>query len=406
MTRKIGVVPKIFLQALTEFPQQIRELAKFERTLKDKRLSSSEKKILECWLLLRDKEYEAIIDQLTPLNCEVEIVESQRLLILGIAFNNKSEFKAANELLKKALDKFPASYNFDLNTIRYRIFFNLFVTYKNLNQLDQLKLVLRTMSGLAHSPLQRISFEICRLSYANQCEDTKVADKSLGLLQELAEEMSEYQKVTYLQELFQYSLIKEQFDQCSEVLSELATSKKYFSRSNYKFMKQVLNSLVNDQALYLYETDFQLGSELYWQVKTLLALEACQTQSANLAWSELNKIKSHVYLENFCFKGPKCLFKLSLNKFLSTQNKSVEILEVTGGENKLELLYQILLGQTTPLSKDEIYRLLWGELPVDKMALNKLERIASRLRTEKSVEIISRKGCYFMKKKDSLRKVA
>ncbi|MFZ4714897.1 MAG: hypothetical protein ACOYL6_14355 [Bacteriovoracaceae bacterium] len=394
--------PKIFLQGLSQFPQTMQEITKFNRLMTDKRLTQNEKKILESWLLLRDKEYDQIIALLTPMSCNIDIVESQRLLILGIAWNSKAQYQKALELVAQSLAKLPVRYAINLDTIRFRTLYNLFVINENLRDLNQMKKLLAKMSSTPIPPAQRIHYELCRLSYANQTEDFSSAERIIDNLSDVQEEMSEYQKITFSVELFQYYLLQNLYGSCEKVLQEISSTRKYLLSSDFRFMKQLLAYLTHDSTLYLYEADFTNSPERYLQVKTLLALEACNMDHAQQAWEELKAKNKELYQGNFVFKGQKCLFSLCLQKFLRGKESKIELVtisQIQSSSNKMEALYQILQAQTSPINKLDLYFLLWGEKPTDKFALNKLEKLVYRVRQEYSVTISSRKGCYFLSTK-------
>ena len=100
------VKAKTFFTALREFHDHPQKVRKY---FKDNRITQAEKKILECWYLLRDGNSEEVIALLEKMPSQSdELVDSQRNLMLGLAYNNSSRFQeaaqkveAAAEVLKK-----------------------------------------------------------------------------------------------------------------------------------------------------------------------------------------------------------------------------------------------------------------------------------------------------------------
>jgi DNA-binding response OmpR family regulator len=65
-------------------------------------------------------------------------------------------------------------------------------------------------------------------------------------------------------------------------------------------------------------------------------------------------------------------------------------------QSKLDLLLKLLSTSETPLTKGNIYEQLWDQAPEFKDDLKKLTRLISRARSERGVEIKSRKGTYYV----------
>jgi hypothetical protein len=132
------------------------------------------------------------------------------------------------------------------------------------------------------------------------------------------------------------------------------------------------------------------------QLRFIQALEETDLEKANKHWKDLTKMMPDVYQENFVFNGKKCLFSLCLNKHLF---KTVRAQPIVRNENNslVDALYQLLSNSSSPLSKSYIYEYLWNEIPIEKEDFNKLERLVSRMRSEKGVDAISRKNTYSIK---------
>jgi hypothetical protein len=78
-----------------------------KKSLADKRLTNNEKKIIEAYILIRsNKNAEAVklLDALPP--SDLPFVEAQRALLTGLALNNLSHFKEAEESILKSVPVF------------------------------------------------------------------------------------------------------------------------------------------------------------------------------------------------------------------------------------------------------------------------------------------------------------
>ena len=123
--KKLKVIA--FIEALNAFHTDFRETQKY---FKDQRLTQAEKKILECWLLLRDGRFDDILAILPKLSVDYdELVGSQKNLIWGITHNNRNDYDQALPYIQKSLEEIQS---YHLPRLEFNVVNNLFVVYLNL----------------------------------------------------------------------------------------------------------------------------------------------------------------------------------------------------------------------------------------------------------------------------------
>jgi hypothetical protein len=378
---------KTFLQALNLFPE---ELKRAKHYLDDKRLSQSEKTILAAWFLLRDGKNIEVIESIQKLMINDEIVELEKNLLLGIAYNNKAEFKQAKFFLEESIDKIA---QFPLKRQTFLAYYNLFIVHYNLMDVGSMQLVfkelIRHKSG-SKSDTRAILF--CELCLQISTNNHSRVEKLFLDLDKLESETSESQVYSYQIIKFNYYIQNEQFEACVAALEKLKQFRKFQISANFKFMKTLLNFLTEDKTIYLYEQDFMTVPVLLWQVQVLKHLEASEVLEAKAAWARLSEIDPVHFKPEFNYQGAKNLFSLCLQKLRPSENKSVHI----QGRTKEEKLLNILQNSLHPVRKEELYSLIWGEEVQNKDDYNKLKTMVMKIRQTTGIDIQSKKGCYLI----------
>ena len=165
-------------------------------------------------------------------------------------------------------------------------------------------------------------------------------------------------------------------------------------------MKKLLDHITNDSPIYAYDQDFENTPVLLHQIKVIQAPEGKKTEEAAYQWEQLKSIAPDTYKDNFQYNSTRCLFSLCLDKHKQNDVSSTHF-NVSDSLPKLEALEAMLKQSKCPLPAGLIFEVIWGHAPEDKHDLRKVSNLISRLKIEKKLDIVFRKGTYELKCKAS-----
>lgn len=381
---------KTFYKILLEFSANP---AKAKQCLSDKRLTSTEKKIVEGHLLIRNNENQLALDLMRKLSpSELPFVEGQRKFLMGLALNNLSYFGEAEKMIKESLDVFK---KFQTHYFHFAGNFMLFTIYSNRNQTQQMKQTLEILESIpVISDVQVLRVLRCRFDYYSMV-DAAQARLILAEIEPKKKDMTEGDIISQLVCEFMFFVQLEELDQCEKILNEMKKYRKFNLTENFNFMKKLLAHLKTNAPIYLYGDDFKATPMLYLQLKVIHSFEEKNVKGAETFWNELHVFNPEIYLPDFKYAGTKCLFSLCLDKHRISYKEKIDIPKVED-LSQLDALVELLMSSQSPLSKNHIYEYLWNELPEDKDDMKKLTRLISRVRSERGIDIKSRKGTYFI----------
>lgn len=388
-------VAKTFIKAIDEFHQKPES---FKKYLSDKRLTVYEKTLLKAWNDLRHSRFQEIIDSLDKLKgIQDEFIVAQKDLILGITYNDKSNFTLAIRYLEQA-EKVLNTYDYPY--FHFMIQYNKFVCYYNMKNKVGVKSTFVKLKKINPNHLrQKISFLDCAFTYYLYGKDYNSAYDSLCSLKNYYQQMNDQLKAGYFYNWFQYAISLEDFELAQKNLDRLKNFKVYHSGTNSLYMKVVLDFLWKGKPIYIQEAKYKEYPSLYWQLKVLKSLEECNYEDALTFWKKLQVNSYETYQENFTYSGDICLFSLALKKFEKVIKKSSSIEnKINTGDNKEELLLKSLLDSEIPIPKNVLFRLIWKEEMKDHKDDLKIQKLISRLRDKTKHEIRFKKGCYYLKR--------
>ncbi len=394
--------PKTFLEALKLVHSNPKKAKTF---LQDKRLSLAEKKILNSWFHLKNCLHSEIIKEIENLAVDSELVESQKILILGLTYNNMGELNQASVLLHKAfelIEKHP------LPEHQFICLYNLFIISYNLGHEKDMFSTLDLMDVLATAGLNERQ-AICHLqskfnylTFKNQFEE---ASHYLEELELKKAEMTDPVIMSHLISKFQYFLKQSLFDYCEATMQEMKKYRLFRHTPNFIFMRLSLDHIIYNRPLYFYEKDFKDSKLLFHQLKVIKSFEESNFQEAEKYWRILSKTDSNIYQDNFVYKGQVNLFSLCLSKYKIQKQQSAPMPELSN-KNKSEAIVKILQSRSYPIPKEELFEALWGRKPVDQTDDDKLKNLIYYVRKNKGLVIGFRKGCYSLKTSSKGDKVA
>lgn len=393
------MLQKTFYKTLLEFSL---DPTKAKKCLQDKRLTLTEKKIVEAWLLIRNNQNDEAVQYMRSLPAsEYEFVEGQRKLVLGHALNSLSHFEESEKFIKDALEHFE---NFEVPYFKFIGNLLLFTIYSNRNLIPEMFERLQNMEKLPQeSKLQKIKLLRCQFDYYALVDESK-ARALLSEIDKHKASMSEGDITAHLICEFMFFVSVEELDRCEVILEEMKSYRKFNLTENFNFMKKTLAHLNHNAPIYLYGDDFKAVPVLFEQLKVIQNFEENNHQEAKVYWEKLQTRFPETYADQFHYNGPTCLFSLCLKKHL---RPAFELITTDRPKfsSKLDLLIDIMSRATTPVTKGQLYECLWGTHPEDKTDMAKLTKLISRARSEHGFEIKTRKGTYYVEKVPEKKKI-
>src|SRR4051812_38309751 len=127
---------KTFMFSMNLFDLTLKQKQNY---LSDKRLTLVEKEIVRCTISLKDCLYTEIISKLKNIRGQNDLVESQRTLVLGIAYSASGDSRNAIPELEKSLKTF---HDYKLKRYEFYALNQLFFSYYNLKNNSQIASIL------------------------------------------------------------------------------------------------------------------------------------------------------------------------------------------------------------------------------------------------------------------------
>lgn len=151
---------KTFIHALNLCLTDIRKAKKF---LKDQRLTLAEKTILSGYFNIRDNHNDWVVKNLSALKSQDPVVESQRLLLLGMALNNLSNYEAALPHLVASIELLKGV---NLAQQTFNAYHNLFIVQLNLkNKIDLGNILEKLHAYATPTEIEKISLKKCEFCF-------------------------------------------------------------------------------------------------------------------------------------------------------------------------------------------------------------------------------------------------
>lgn len=384
-----NVNAKTFIDALRNYQDGPKKMQKY---FSDQRLTIAEKKILECWMLLGDNHFFKILSILDGLSTSYDpLVEAQKYLILGITLNNKSECQQAIPLILKSYEVIRT---YPIPRHHFIAINNLFIAYLNYKDEKGMKYCLDEMKKMKLEGVrQKIMLLHARFNYLAFKGELQKAWTFLEEADQYRDEMTDVAAIGHFVNQYVYYVKAGEFEKCFEVLARMKKQRKFYHSENYNYMKMMLEHYLKNTPLYVYATDFEDHSTLYYQLRVIKFLEEDDREGALRSWKELQRVAPHIYKNEFSYQGDVSIFSLCLKKHLSGKSDHRIDFE-TMPAGKEERLSYILNKISSPIKKETLYEYIWGKAMQDKDDIVKLKKLISRLRVNGGVEISYRKGCY------------
>ena len=379
---------KTFYKLLLEYNENPTRAKSF---LSDNRFTLHEKKIVQGHLLLRDKKNQEVVELLSPLApSDLKFVESQRLMLLGCAYNNLSSFEFAHSSLLSSL---KIVQSLEVPYFKFLSLYNLFWIYANLDEIKPMEETLKKLKAfLDNGEKEYIRIQRCKLCFYEMSGKLEEAKKTLEEIETSGIALSESDMIYFLTDKFKLMVQIEDLEQAKSVLVEMKKYRKFQLSENYMYMKKLLVHLMENSPIYAYHDEFKDCSLLYHQIKCIQNLEERNIPEAQAEWLKLKNIAKNTYGSEFKYKGSKCLFSLCLAKHIGQIAKPDFQLLKSG--SKLEKLIHIMVQSQGAISAALLYELIWEENVEEKEDLKKVSRLVFRANTENELNIVYHKGSY------------
>lgn len=375
----------------------------FEKWLQDKRLSSLERKIVNGYKLLRNNQCRQIITDLNQAALsDLPFVNAQRHLLLGLAYNNLSEFIKSEEELVIALKIFKELH------LDYYVFiasFNHFILSYNLINVAKMESILVKMREIKiDSPMLEARLARCEFIFANITEDNEAAQIWIAKISKMKEHLVESDQIAQLVAEFVFYVKMNDLDSAKVTLDRSKQFRKFHLSENFNFMKKMLDNLMNNTPIYAYKENFCNAPVLWFQLQVIHFLETGDNDQASLYWDRLRELAPTTYAPNFEFKGPQGLFSLCLRKHLKTQSATKLAPVISNDAGLVDKLLMTLYNSKGPLPKGELYEIVWGKIPDTKEDMDRLARLIYKAKKRHNLDIQSIKGSYLLKDQSELIK--
>lgn len=380
---------EVYLREMIYHPERSK------KWLNDKRLTTIEKTILKCHLLIRDnKNREAIKEIEKTPDSDIDFVNDQKNLLLGICHNNVSNFSLGEKYLNLAKAGFESKNEY------YHLFttlYSLMLVLANLGRIEEMGKVLARMEELrVDGLLPKIRLLRAQCVYATDSNNNEKARECIKEIKRIKSQMPESELGPQLIDEFIFYMKNEELANAESVLVEMKKYKKFSLTESFNLMKSLLSYLRNDTTIYVYERMFpNPASCQFYQMKVIAALQISDMEEATLYWNKLRKEHSEkLYQDDFKWTGEKCLFSLCLDKNRGklTQTSGIKFIKSEGPKHLV--IYDILTKAGRPVKAAELYEVLYGEALQDKDDLRKLARLIVSVRETYNVEVLSKKGTY------------
>ena len=384
---------KAFTEVLNYLSENPKKCKKY---LADKRPSQQEKKIIQAGLFLRDNQFKKVVEILTSFTCNDPYIESQRLLMIGIAHNNRADYINGISLLEE-------SYRIGMGVRPHQrdfiTLYSLFISYVNTQNLEKLKEVLSELNQIgSRGTIESIGLSLCNIQFHLLDGDLELALEKSDNLKDSVKKMNEHQAIFFFMARMNLFLQLGNIKDARECFVALKPLRKYRTSSNFNFMKLLFQYLEDGKALYVKEKDFKDSPELLQQIIIIKAITEDKVEIANQNWILLQKNNSKIYGKPFNFLGKENLFSTALKKALKGFKINKNLVEFNDFNHEEKLL-NLLRNNSGPLSKELIFEFVFKSKIKDKNDFMKLSRLVYKVKASYQVEIKTAKGCYILIKK-------
>jgi hypothetical protein len=368
----------------------------FNKYFSDKRLSFSEKKILQAWLCLKKSDFSSVIAILNTITTsDYPLVTVQKNLLLAVVSNNFGEFKQAFDYLEQALIQLDRA---EYPEMSFTVYFNYFITAANACNVKKMKMALTELEVIAPNRThQKLALKESQFTYYAYIESYQLAEKYLIELEAEIKHMTPANLMSFLISKFIYLINTNNMNQARHTLNKLKKIRSYRLSSNYIYMKSLLDHLMDGTSIYLYDYQFKDNLLLFYQSQVIRFLSERDIEQAHSYWSKLAKFNQHHYQDNFHYAGEKGLF----SRCLAKHQLQLEQTPIKTSKNisKSQLIIEYLIKANGPVNKEILFEWVWGRKVNHKDELRSLSALISKIKSRQKIQITYKNNCYELMKK-------
>lgn len=373
-----------------------RDQRKFEYRLKTHPFGPQEKRILRGLYFLKKNKKSEAFDQIKCSPFADSFLEAIRRNVLGMLQLNFGTFRFAVEHFEDSIELFDKIQEQEF--ILYPIL-NLALAYGNQRRTNEMAKYLdlaaeyKTQDEYLH--ILQMNVEALYFVMTGNLARAKKVIKSKALL---TNQFYEWFKPSFQLMEFELYLKEGSYNTCYEILSLYKMSKGYTVKTNYQYMKTLLDHLVSRSPLYIYPQDFQEFPELFQQLEVIKSLSRGDLEQAQKYWKLLETNNPKLYASNFSYRGGLCLFSETLKIYSDVKAPDLNLESVKDISDLYERLHKTFEKIDGPVQKDKLIEILWGE-EITESTRSRLRKLVSRFNKKYSEQILSRQDSYYLQKK-------
>lgn len=393
----MSIKTKAFLEVILNHasdPQKVKKMI-----IDDHRLTRDEKKIVNCFLLMRRNKNREGLNIAEDISKQQDpFVESMRCFILAGLLNNLNQHQNSLKYFQSSYASLPKN---KLSHFEFVIVLNMFQLSVNLRNLKHAHHMLENMEQIKNLNAEDyLTLKKCWFNYFTLSEDLEEATNYLKIMSENLDQFKDHTRSVLLLDMWDYGIVFGKYQICVDVLEMMKEQKTYILSQNYNYMKILLTHFLDGQPIYVVENEFKEYPDLLMQLKVIRALECNRISEAKAIWETLSRIKPHVFNKEFKVLGQKTIFCCCLSKYQGKINAEKPRLIRDKKLSITESIEQILL-MNDEISKEDLFSFLYGREAENKDDFNRLSRDIYKFKTSKRQQIDSKKGKYSLIKKVS-----
>jgi hypothetical protein len=370
--------------------------AKFKYRLQKHPFPPSQKKLLQAFQHFKKNQREEIFALLKGYKLEQPFFEGFRLYLLGLAHNHFGAYAFAAENLEKSLEVFRGigEEEFFIEPLTV-----LIIVLGNQRKLQAMEKYIDEMNDYTpandHMRLIMIHAELYYLVLAD-----KLTKASNLLKKTLSSSLANLElfRPSFLISYFGIAFKQKDYALCFKILEDYKLTNGFTVKSNFLYMRCLLDHIVHEKPLYFYASNFKDFPELLHQLEVIASLAKGEVERASRFWSLLSKHNPALYGDDFHYAGDYSLFSCALAKHRPSGTRLVlKYEDFLFCKSNLEKLHRIFSLIDSPLPKADLVKLIWNE--EDSLeGQARLRLLIHRYKQKYGVDIVSYQASYQRKK--------
>jgi len=374
-----------------------KDTRKFRYRLKTHPFSIIEMRLLESFQSYRKNMHNRVLEVLNSFTANPIEMEGMRLFILGMTYNQLGSYHKAEPLLKSSMAILDKIEN---KRVPFFVCSVIVINLANQRKKDEISYFVDKMFSY---PLSTTEEQIQR--YQAQLASFVVFEKAqegVALIEKIMLEFKDEIDTHipfYLTMYFMFCFQMKDYQKCFQINERYKKYKGCKVKVNHIFQKTMLEHIVNDLPLYIYDKDFASDSTLHKQALIARHLSVGEIEYARKYWNQLEQAYPHLYGKDFNYLGEWGLFAAVIDKHLHKAMHAIIDLDTVRNIKKVEAkIIYILENSLRPVSKEDLIKYVWDEV-IDEVNSERLYKQMSRLRKKYPGSIATSQGMYWFDKK-------